>query len=111
MISTHPVFNGGLEPPTSPMLIGALSRLSYSPTCGRVSAHGPIYQMLYRAATGVSLLIMFGQAGKPGMLGLFAGEFDHPAGTPFAGHHEVQVFVGVDPNPMAGTVSLVAPLG
>ena len=42
---------------------------------------------------------------------LFAGEFDDAAGPPFAGHHEVQIFVGVAPHPVARAVNLAAPLG
>jgi len=68
--------------------------LSYSPMCGRFSAHGPIYQIGYWAATGVILESSF------------PGELYDAAWTPFAGHHEVQVFVGIRPYAVTRPVDL-----
>ena len=56
---------GGTRTPYLFNAIEALSRLSYSPICGRLLAHGPIYQIVYWAATGSDISIKPGPALTP----------------------------------------------
>ena len=80
--------------------IEALSQVSYSPTVGIYDSKGRVGAASPRALCSLP------------KRQLTAVELDYAAAaSPFAGHHEVEVFAGVGPDAVAGAVQLGTPLG